>query len=227
MGQDIFASVLTLALTLLPLNASNSALTPQQQTVQSQVNTVMVKPGDSLSSIAQAEYGSIDFWTNVWNDNPTIKDPSLIEQGDRIKIEVNKPEKPAELKDELATRIKARQQLAYAQEEAVTPKREPQTTPEPQNTAPVNASGPLNQDQINFLGNCESGMTAGRNSGNGYYGAFQFSYGTWQSMGTAYERADMAPLEVQVDAAQRLIARSSIFTQFPGCSGQMRAQGIL
>lgn len=88
-------------------------------------------------------------------------------------------------------------------------------------------SGPLNDAQITFLGTCESGMTATRNSGNGYYGAFQFSPATWRSMNTGYERADLAPLDVQKDAVQRLLTRSSITTQFPGCSRKMKAIGMI
>ncbi len=87
--------------------------------------------------------------------------------------------------------------------------------------------GPLSTAQINFLGNCESGMTATRNSGNGFYGAFQFTIGTWNSMSTGYARADLAPLDVQIDAVQRLLSRSSIFSQFPGCARQMQAQGLI
>lgn len=89
------------------------------------------------------------------------------------------------------------------------------------------ATGPLNQSQINFLGYCESGMTANRNSGNGFYGAFQFTISTWNAMRTGYARADMAPLDVQIDAVQRLLTRSSIFTQFPGCARKMQAAGLL
>jgi hypothetical protein len=88
-------------------------------------------------------------------------------------------------------------------------------------------SGPLTEEQITYLGNCEAGMNPTRNSGNGYYGAFQFSYGTWKSMNTGYERADMAPIEVQKDAVQRLVQRSSIYTQFPGCSRKMHAAGLI
>lgn len=85
----------------------------------------------------------------------------------------------------------------------------------------------ISDEQLEYLGHCESGMTAARNSGNGYYGAFQFSYGTWKSMNTGYERADMAPLDVQKDAVQRLLKRSSIYTQFPGCSRKMHAAGLI
>jgi hypothetical protein len=70
-------------------------------------------------------------------------------------------------------------------------------------------------------------MTWNRNSGNGFYGAFQFTISTWNAMGTGYARADMAPLEVQVAAVQKLLSRSSIFTQFPGCARQMQARGLI
>ena len=100
-------------------------------------------------------------------------------------------------------------------------------TPVSTNATAVPATTVLNDAQIQFLGNCESGMRPETNTGNGYYGAFQFSYGTWQSMGTGYERADLAPLEVQKDAVQRLLSRSSIFTQFPGCARKMRSLGLI
>jgi hypothetical protein len=89
------------------------------------------------------------------------------------------------------------------------------------------ASGPLSQEQITYLGNCESGMTATRNSGNGFYGAFQFTIGTWNAMGTGYARADMAPLDVQISAVQKLLSRSSIYSQFPGCARKMASIGLI
>lgn len=67
------------------------------------------------------------------------------------------------------------------------------------------------------LRNCEAGGNYATNTGNGYYGAYQFSIGTWNSMGTAYARADLAPPEVQDDAARRLQARSG-WGQWPACS---------
>ncbi len=91
----------------------------------------------------------------------------------------------------------------------------------------INTSGVLSSAAINALGMCESGMTANRNSGNGFYGAFQFSIGTWNSLGTGYTRADLAPIEVQIDAVQRLLARSSVYGQFPSCARQLASQGLL
>ena len=90
--------------------------------------------------------------------------------------------------------------------------------------------GPLTDAQVTALGTCESGMTATRNSGNGFYGAFQFMPATWRKAAPAPYNEMMpheAPLEAQKQAVQTLLSRSSIFTQFPGCAKKMQAQGIL
>jgi len=90
-----------------------------------------------------------------------------------------------------------------------------------------NAASPISDAAITYLGNCEAGMNPARNSGNGYYGAFQFSYGTWKSLNTGYERADLAPIEVQEAAVKQLLGRSSIYNQFPGCARKMHDAGLI
>lgn len=90
--------------------------------------------------------------------------------------------------------------------------------------------GPLNEEQITALGMCESGMTATRNSGNGFYGAFQFMPSTWRTVAPAPYNTMMpheAPLDAQKQAVQTLLSRSSIYTQFPGCARKMQASGVL
>jgi uncharacterized protein YabE (DUF348 family) len=79
-------------------------------------------------------------------------------------------------------------------------------------------SGSLSQ-WLAKLRSCESGGNYQANTGNGYYGAYQFSAGTWSTMGTGYSRADLAPPSVQ-DAA--IIANTNrsgggLATQNPGC----------
>lgn len=94
----------------------------------------------------------------------------------------------------------------------------------------VYTGGPLSDKQINALGQCESGMTATRNSGNGFYGAFQFMPSTWHSVAPAPYNAGLpheAPLDAQKQAVQNLLSGSNIFNQFPGCAKKMRAQGII
>lgn len=67
---------------------------------------------------------------------------------------------------------------------------------------------------------CESGNDYKKNSGNGYYGAYQFSEGTWASMDTGYAFAHQAPPSVQDDAAKRLQQRSG-WGQWPHCSQKL------
>ena len=66
------------------------------------------------------------------------------------------------------------------------------------------------------LRNCEAGGRYDRNSGNGYYGAYQFAAGTWRSLG--YKGLPhQAPPEIQDEAARKLQARSG-WGQWPACA---------
>lgn len=71
---------------------------------------------------------------------------------------------------------------------------------------------------------CESGGNYQTNTGNGYYGAYQFSQSTWdrvarQRLGIPYARADLAPPEVQDQAiiANTNLSKGGLATQNPGC----------
>lgn len=75
-----------------------------------------------------------------------------------------------------------------------------------------------NAEVLYKLRMCETHGNYQTNTGNGYYGAYQFSQGTWDSMGTGYARADLAPPEVQDRAALQVASRSSFWSQFPACA---------
>ena len=77
-----------------------------------------------------------------------------------------------------------------------------------------------NGDAFLQLRVCESGNNYASNTGNGYYGAYQFSGSTWNSMSTGYSRADLAPPAVQDDAARRLQARAG-WGQWPSCAAKL------
>ncbi|HEX8762408.1 MAG TPA: ubiquitin-like domain-containing protein [Candidatus Saccharimonadales bacterium] len=71
---------------------------------------------------------------------------------------------------------------------------------------------------------CESGGNYQTNTGNGYYGAYQFSQSTWDriarnKMGVPYTRADLAPPEVQDQAiiVNTNLSSGGLATQNPGC----------
>ncbi|MEX2006876.1 MAG: G5 domain-containing protein [Candidatus Saccharimonadales bacterium] len=69
------------------------------------------------------------------------------------------------------------------------------------------------------LRQCEAGGNYQINTGNGYYGAYQFASSTWNSLNTGYARADLAPPSVQDRAVIINTNRSSggLATQHPGC----------
>jgi hypothetical protein len=91
------------------------------------------------------------------------------------------------------------------------------TIPAPVSVPPVSqASG----DIWEALRNCEAGGNYSTNTGNGYFGAYQFSAATWRSMGTGYEFAHLAPPAIQDDAARRLQARSG-WGQWPACTKKL------
>lgn len=125
-----------------------------------------------------------------------------------------------ELNTQLQAKIKARDASLLARvQNTITPKASAASF--------SYQGGPLSAEQLNFLGNCESGMNPTTNTGNGFYGAYQFTIQTWNNMGTGYDRADHAPLDVQSQAVQKLLSGSSIWSQFPGCAQKMRDAGMI
>ena len=73
--------------------------------------------------------------------------------------------------------------------------------------------------ELAALRNCESGGDYTADTGNGYYGAYQFSADTWHALGYGGLPSD-APPEVQDEAAHRLRARSG-WGQWPACSRRL------
>jgi hypothetical protein len=72
------------------------------------------------------------------------------------------------------------------------------------------------------LRQCESGGRYSTNSGNGFFGAYQFHPGTWRTLGYP-GLPHQAPAEVQDEAARRLQARSG-WGQWPVCSRRIGAR---
>lgn len=107
--------------------------------------------------------------------------------------------------------------------EAIKPLPTPSYAPKMVLAAPT-ASDSLSQ-WLFKLRMCESGGNYAENTGNGYYGAYQFSYGTWAHWSTGYERADLAPPFVQDATIIKNTNASSggLATQNPGC---YRSQGL-
>lgn len=64
--------------------------------------------------------------------------------------------------------------------------------------------------------NCESSDDYSLNTGNGYYGAYQFSYGTWTGLGGAGLASDATPAEQ--DALAYKLYLSSGWASWPECA---------
>jgi hypothetical protein len=84
-------------------------------------------------------------------------------------------------------------------------------------TAPVPASSNLST-WLAKLRQCESGGNYQDNTGNGYYGAYQFSLGTWERLGLT-GLPSSAPPSVQDEAIVQNTNRSGggLASQNPGC----------
>lgn len=189
-----------------------------------QVATPVAKPATaSTAASAAVETANFDIKLNT----KTISALELTDNRPNFDTEVAAP-----LREKQAARAKVEQDKREADEKAAAAaaRSAAEASARAATAAKAsagNTSGVLSSAAVNALGMCESGMTANRNSGNGFYGAFQFGIGTWNSLGTGYARADLAPIGVQIEAVQRLLARSSIYGQFPACARQLAAQGLL
>jgi hypothetical protein len=101
------------------------------------------------------------------------------------------------------------------------PTTSPTTTPPPQPTSSGRSGGsytPAGGPWLE-LRECESSDNYAENTGNGYYGAYQFSWQTWSSLGYP-GRPDQEPPAMQDAAAQKLQARSG-WGQWPACSAAL------
>ena len=66
---------------------------------------------------------------------------------------------------------------------------------------------------------CEAGGDYTKNTGNGYYGAYQYNIGTWANYG-GFARPDLAPPEVQ-DAKARATQAARGWSPWPACSRKL------
>jgi hypothetical protein len=97
----------------------------------------------------------------------------------------------------------------------------PVAAPAPVTTAASTASAPAAPSGGAWyeLRVCESGDNYAENSGNGYYGAYQFLLSTWYALGFTGLPSE-APPAVQDEAARELQARSG-WGQWPQCAAKL------
>lgn len=70
-----------------------------------------------------------------------------------------------------------------------------------------------------LLRQCEAGGNYAANTGNGYYGAYQYNIQTWANYG-GYSRPDLAPPDVQ-DAKARETQAARGWSPWPSCARKL------
>ncbi len=117
----------------------------------------------------------------------------------------------------LAAQQAAQQQVAQQQQAA-----QAQQVAQQQQAAqsvPAAAATSSSGDDFARLRQCESGGDYSDDTGNGYYGAYQFSESAWQGLGYSGLPSDASPAQ-QDQAAQQLHAQSG-WGPWPSCSAQL------
>ena len=186
--------------------------------------TVVVRSGDTLSKIAQSEYGSAKFWPDLWmNNRDKIRNPNALDVGEVLVID---PVHGVSIKVVDA---------AYAAIPVVRPIKVVLTAAQSLsrssgNTAPASpptqqATGGGDEDAINTaLGQCIERVESGGNpqvmNASGHWGLFQFSYDTWVGYGGApseFGNADAATQIAVFDFAMAQPGGSLNWTPYDGC----------
>lgn len=121
---------------------------------------------------------------------------------------------PIKLKQEADALEQAKREEASKQAEIATASAKIQVQPNAQLV-----SAPAGDDAFAKLRMCEAGGIYNRNSGNGYYGAYQYDIGTWAGYG-GYARADLAPPAVQ-DAKAHETQASRGWNPWPACARKL------
>jgi hypothetical protein len=118
-----------------------------------------------------------------------------------------------------AAQAAAAQQAALAAKAAPPPAPKPAPPPPPKPAPkPAPSSAPAGGVWYE-LRMCESNDDYSIDTGNGYYGAYQFALSTWYALGYTGLPSD-APPAVQDAAAQKLQAESG-WGQWPACSAEL------
>lgn len=177
------------ALGAAQLAFAGSAQAAEPQPQQPAPKHHIVVSGESLSSIA-SNY-QLESWRPLWNSNTNLVDPDQIDVGQDLVI----PEGPTTdrpLPVEVAAPV-------VATAAPVTTARSTYRAAAPTN---YTASG----DVFAKIRQCESGGNYANKKNPTYRGAYQFSYGTWASVGGSGDPADASPAEQDM-RAQMLYAR--------------------
>lgn len=215
-----------------PVIAQNEAVqvtTQNTPTPTPAYTTYVTKSGDTLTTIARAEYGSQKHWVAVWNDNENIEDPAVLHAGTELKIRTSTPPADEETKRELPTPTPT-----VAPTESLQPTQAvAQTTPAER---ALGAPGSFAQTYIDAGGKfgipwqilhaihmVETGQRDGPiGGGGGPQGPMQFMPGTWAVHGIDGNGDGVADINNAVDA---IYSAANYLSKYPSLEQGIDAYG--
>ncbi len=174
----------------------------------------VVQPGDTLSSISQHEYGTVADWPALWWINRgTVRDPDLIQAGQRLQISGRPAVTPGMIRAAMA----ASPHLAAAPASESAPAAQSASTEAPAPAA-ASYSGASGSFQSCVIQAESGGNPAAVNPSSGAGGLYQFLPSTWQALGYSGLPED-APVSVQNAAFAKEYAESGggAWGPYDGC----------
>jgi resuscitation-promoting factor RpfC len=171
---------------------------------------VTVKPGDTLSSISQREYGSASDWPALWWVNRhRVPEPGTVRAGQRLRVSDWHKVRPWLTRAALAA-MPAPPPVAVPSSQPVSMAGTISATPVPAQSSGTYSAAPGSFQSCVIQ--AESGGNASAvNPSSGAGGLYQFLPSTWASLGyaSAYPGgAQTAPASVQQQAFDKLYAES-------------------
>jgi LysM repeat protein len=165
-------------------SADNKEAAQPKPTAAPKIHEVQV--GESLSLIAQAE--GLETWRPLWDANAELVNPDQIDVGQKLVVPDGPvPERPLpEVVLPVAASVPVQ---AWTQVQA-------RVAPSPVQYAVGGGIDAL----LARIRARESGGNYATNTGNGYYGAYQFSAGTWRGVGGAGLPSQASPAEQDMRA---------------------------
>ena len=157
-----------------------------------------VKPGDTLSVIANHTYGNRADWAAVWWANRRqIHNPNIIAAGQRLTLPAS-----GHVTAAMARAARAAMSASAGLSHSVS------------HAATKTSSSTASSSGVNWvaIAACESGDNWSANTGNGFYGGLQFSEQTWLAYGGGQyaSSANRATEGQQIAVAERVLAGQGI-----------------
>lgn len=164
--------------------------------------------GDTLKKIARKNYQNEEYWTNLWNDNPTISDPKELSDIYIIRLKIPKPQEPDELKTDLKEKYEKLypQRTYYPVTQPIVQSAVATYSPPSDYEAVYKAAGEKYGVPWEILYGLHITETGGRNghimngSGSGAQGPMQFMPGTWRAYGVDGDGDGIADINSAEDA---------------------------